>query len=109
MPSAFFIGGPAHELKCSDSYITARARIRSQPWLVAKDESEREVRNRRDLPESAHFQGSEKRQVVPLPLGGESDGAAQHVRREMNVRIGENKPFALRLFEPRHQGVRFPN
>ena len=108
VPAAFFVGVPAHELKCPDSNVAARAGIRSQPRLVAEDESECEVGDRRNLPESAHLDGSEKRQMVPLPLGGESDGAAQHVGREMHVRIGEDKPFALRLFETRDQRVRFP-
>ena len=44
--------------------------------------------------------------MVPLPLIGERDGAAQHVGRKMDVRIGEDKPFALRLFETGDQRVR---
>ncbi len=105
--SAFFIGGPAHELEGPDSHVASGAWIRSQPRFVAEDEPEPEIGNRRNLPESAHLNGGEKRQVVPLALLGKRDGAPQHVGRKMHVRIGKNQPFALRLFEARNQRVRF--
>ena len=45
--------------------------------------------------------------MVPLALGDEREGSAQNVGRKMDVRIGENQPFALRLFETRDQRMRF--
>ena len=46
--------------------------------------------------------------MIPLAFGGERDGAPQNIRREMDVRVGEHQPIAVRFFKPRHQRVRLP-
>lgn len=45
--------------------------------------------------------------MVPLALLRKRDCAPQHFGRKMDVRIRKNDPFALRLFEPCDQRVRF--
>ncbi len=105
--AAFFVGGAPHELECADSHVTRRAGIGSQPGLVAKDKAKAKVGDRRLFPKSAHVDGSQEAQMVPLALLGKRDGPAQHVRREMHVRISKNDPFAFRLFKPCDEGVRF--
>ena len=109
MPAAFFIGGAAHELERADSHVASRAGIGSQPRLVAEHESQTEIGNRGDLPESAHLDRSEQAEMVPLALFGQRDGAAQHVGREMHVRIRKNEPFAAAIVRsPRPARAVFP-
>src|ERR1700686_2959959 len=46
--------------------------------------------------------------MVQVAVLGKRDGAPKYIGCKMDVRIRKNEPFALRLFEPRNQRVRFP-
>src|SRR6202022_4134041 len=107
MSSAFLITHAANHLKSTYAHVASGAWIGSLPGLIPDDEPKPEIANRRNLPESAHFNGGKQRQMVPVTFLRECDGTPQHIWRKMHVRIRKNNPFAARLFEPRDQGVRF--
>src|SRR5262249_23999116 len=98
VPAAGFLRRATHQLKRSDSDVSSGPGIRRQPRLVAKYKSKAKIRDGCNFPESAHIDGGEQRQVVPVSLCSERQGATQNVRSKMDVRIGEDQPFAARLF-----------
>src|SRR5579884_2213264 len=87
----------AHQIEYPQPYIgrTSGTTDRPRPYPEAKHDSE--VADHQPLPESVRLARRRQDQVIDVARVRISDGAAQRLRREDDVGVGEEQPFAGRL------------